>query len=101
MTDLLYNNISPRLQMAELDSNTINIQIQVNSLIRKKQLFKHVYWHAPFCGKTISLFLSWINMVFEDFILAETHIILLSFRKLTFWLLLHNIYDFIWLPSDA
>ena len=28
MNDLLYNNISPRLQMAELDSTTINIQIQ-------------------------------------------------------------------------
>ena len=41
------------------------------------------------------LFLSWINMIFEDFVLAEIHIILHSFRKLTFWLLSHNIYDFI------
>ena len=40
-------------------------------------------------------------MVFEDFVLAETHIILLSIRKLPFWLLLENIYDFIWLPGDA
>ena len=40
-------------------------------------------------------------MIFEYFVLAETNIILLSFMKLIFWLLLHNIYDFIWLPSDA
>ena len=37
-------------------------------------------------------------MVYEDFVLVKTHIILFAFRKLTFWLLLHNIYDFIRLP---
>ena len=40
-------------------------------------------------------------MVYEDFVLVKTHIILFAFRKLTFWLLLHNIYDFIRLPSDT
>ena len=39
-------------------------------------------------------------MVCEDFVLVKTHIILFALRKLTFWLLLHNIYDFIRLPSD-
>ena len=40
-----------------------------------------------------------VNSIFVN--LAETRIILHFFRKLTFWLLLHNIYDFIQLPSDA
>ena len=37
----------------------------------------------------------------EDFVVAEIHIILLSLRKFTFWLLLYNIYDFIRFPSEA
>ena len=39
-------------------------------------------------------------MVYEDFVLVKTRIILFAFRKLTFGLLLYNIYDFIRLPSD-
>ena len=64
---------------------------------QKKQQQKNnnnscLYWHTAFLGRIICLFLSWINMVYEDFVPVETHIILLAFRKLTFWLLLHSIY---------
>ena len=40
-------------------------------------------------------------MVYEDFVLVKTRIILFAFRKMTFGLLLYNIYDFIQLPSDT
>ena len=74
------------------------IILEENSLIKKNNGF--LYWHTAFRERTICLFLSWIYMVYEDFVLVKTHIILFAFRKLTFWLLLHNIYDFIRLPSD-
>ena len=75
--------------------------LEENSPIKKTIVSFFLYWHTAFRERTICLFLSWINMVYEDFVLVKTHIILFAFRKLTFWLLLHNIYDFIPLPSDT
>ena len=64
------------------------IILEENSPVKKNSF---LYWHIAFRERTICLFLSWINMVYEDFVLVKTHIILFAFRKLTFWLLLHNI----------